>query len=420
MTASGPGPRAPGRLRFGALLLVLALYFAALAALVAVTLAFEIPLSAGEGFLVFPSPWSLFLGFATYLAPPLIALGFGWRLRPFVRHALALWLAILLVQGGASATVTALRADLVAAWDADRQASAAAIHGLAEARHALHDDDGDGLIDRVALDGRVRTRGLPLGDYRVTAILTEAPPGQRRRIAGPMKFPRGRSAANSPSPGALDLAFAFDLDAAALAELAAAGPMTLHVEVAKSRAPDAYAQTVLRLCAWAPFACPTSRAGGDAEIHDEIVTLRRFEGLGEVALAPAEIQRKHVIFKGFAGDFGRDLDGNGLFDELVVALEVDSIHDGPIFFQAEIRAPFRALLHHETRSTKGARRLEFVIDGTAIRRAGRDGPYELAGMFLLNNSPYCPGGVCPPPNLPKFSLPLGSYTTAPYRAAQFE
>jgi hypothetical protein len=415
MTASGPGPKSPGRLRVGTLLLVLGLYFAALVALVAVTLAFEIPLSAGEGFLVFPSPWSLFIAFATYLAPPLIAFGFGWRLRPFARHAAALWLAILLVQGGYSLAVTLLHADLVAAWNADRQASAAAILELAEARHVLHDDDGDGLIDRVALDGRVRTRGLPPGDYRVTAILTETPPGRHRRSAGPMKFPR-----SSDGSGPLDLAFAFDLDAAGLAELAAAGPMTLHVEVAKSRAPDAYAMTVLRLCAWAPFGCPTSRGGGDPEIHEEIVTLRRFENLGEVALAPAEIQRKQVIFKGFAGDFGRDLDGNGRFDELVVVLEVDSIHDGPIFFQAEMRAPFRALLHHETRSAKGAKRLEFVIDGTAIRRAGRDGPYELGGMVLLNNSPYCPGGVCPPPHLPKFSLSLGSYTTAPYRAEQFE
>ncbi len=328
--------------------------------------------------------------------------------------------ALLLVQGGASAIATALRADLSADWDADARASRAAIQDLAEVGHELHDDDGDGLIDRVALDGRVRTGGLPAGDYRVTAILTEAPPGQRRRIAGPMKFPRNTGAASSPNSGPLDLSFAFDLDAARLGELAAAGAMTLHVEVAKFRRPDAYAMTVLRLCAWAPFACPTPRSGLDATIHDEILILRRFEDLGEVALAPAQIQRKHVIFKGFAGDFGRDLDGNGRFDELVVTIEVDSIHDGPIFFQAEMRAPFRALLHHQTRSTKGARRLEFVIDGTAIARAGRDGPFELGGVILMNNSPYCPGGVCPPPDLPKFSLYLGSYTTAPYRAAQFE
>ena len=295
------------------------------------------------------------------------------------------------------------------------RASRADIQGLDEAGHELHDDDGDGLIDRVALDGRVRTRGLPPGDYRVTAILTEAPPGQRRRSAGPMKFPR-----DSDASGPLDLAFAFDLRATGLRELAAAGPMTLHVEVAKARAPDATARTILTLCAWAPFACPASRGGGDPQIRDEVLTLRRFEDLGEVALAAAEIQREHVIFKGFAGDFGRDLDGDGLFDELVVALEVDSIHDGPIFFQAEIRAPFRALLHHETRGTKGAQRLELVIDGTAIRRAGRDGPYQLGGMILMNNSPYCPGGVCPPPDLPKFSLYLGSYTTGPYRAEQFE
>jgi hypothetical protein len=402
-------------LRFGALLLVLGLYLVALVALAAVTLSLDIPLTAGEGFFVFPTPWSLFLEFAYYLAPALIALGFGWRVRPLARHALALYLAILLVQGGYSAIVIALRAELVADWDADARASAAAIHDLAEAGHQFHDDDGDGLIDRVALDGRVRTGGLPPGDYQVTAILTEAPPGQQRRIAGPMKFARGRSAS-----GPLDLAFTFDLDAARLGGLAVAGPMTLGVEIAKSRSPGAHARTILTLCAWAPFACPTPRGSGDPDIHDEVLSLRRFGDLGEVALAPAEIQRKQVIFKGFAGDFGRDLDGNGLFDELVVVIEVDSIHDGPIFFQAEIRAPFRALLHHQTRSTKGAARLEMVIDGTAIQRAGRDGPFELGGMILMNNSPYCPGGVCPAPNLPKFSLYLDSYTTGPYRAEQFE
>ena len=120
-------------LRFRPLLLVLGLYFIALVALVAVTLGFEIPLSQGEGFLVFPSPWSLFLAFATYLAPPLIALGFGWRLRPFARHALALYLAILLVQGGASATVTALRAGLVAEWNADARVSMAEQKGTTSA-----------------------------------------------------------------------------------------------------------------------------------------------------------------------------------------------------------------------------------------------------------------------------------------------
>jgi hypothetical protein len=38
----------------------------------------------------------------------------------------------------------------------------------------------------------------------------------------------------------------------------------------------------------------------------------------------------------------------------------------------------------------------------------------------MNNSPLCPGGVCPPPNRPKFSVYLDDYTTAPYRRDQFE
>ena len=126
MSARGTSLDAPGRLRFGTLLLVLGLYLVALVALVAVTLAFDIPLSEGEGFLVFPSPWRFLIGFAYYLAPPLIALGFGWRMRPFARHALALWLAIMLVQGGYSLAVTLMHTRLAPASAADRQVAARA------------------------------------------------------------------------------------------------------------------------------------------------------------------------------------------------------------------------------------------------------------------------------------------------------
>ena len=71
-----------------------------------------------------------------------------------------------------------------------------------------------------------------------------------------------------------------------LEELAAAGPMALHVEVTKSRRPDDRDRAIMTLCAWAPFACPTARNGLDGAIRDEVLTLRRFENLGEVALEP--------------------------------------------------------------------------------------------------------------------------------------
>ncbi len=62
-SANAGRPGTPGRLRRGPLLLVLGLYLLSLVTLVAITLGFEVPLSEGGGFLVFPTPFGI-QGFA--------------------------------------------------------------------------------------------------------------------------------------------------------------------------------------------------------------------------------------------------------------------------------------------------------------------------------------------------------------------
>ncbi len=65
-------------------------------------------------------------------------------------------------------------------------------------------------------------------------------------------------------------------------------------------------------------------------------------------------------------------------------------------------------------------RLDVVLDGGRLRALGRDGPYTLSAFALLNNDPYCPGGVCVIENRPVFTVYLDAYTTEAYRAEQFE
>lgn len=413
MTADRDGqPGGRGRLRLGAAVLVASIYTLCLVALVAATLAFDIPLAEGEGFLVFPSLWGLFVEFGYYGAPLVTAAGFGWFCRPFPRNFLAVLTVIVLSQGIYSVGAMALRDARAADLAEDARASAAAIQGLRAYEHRLDDANGDGLIERIVLSGEIEVAGLPPGDYAVAAQLSQA------ASDAPLHFSQTRLAL--PVGASAPVAFTIALSARRFQEVAGDGPLEVSLEVTKDRRLSRRDRTILTLCAWAPYFCATTRLGLDRAIYDRVLSLKRFEAVGRVALAATEIQREQVIFKGFAGDFGRDLDGNGRFDELVVALELDSIYQGPIFFQAQIQAPFQAILHHETRIAAGQDRLEFVIDGAALSQASLDGPYDLGVFVLMNNDPYCPGGVCPPANLPKFSVYLDSYTTGSYRAGQFE
>jgi hypothetical protein len=65
-------------------------------------------------------------------------------------------------------------------------------------------------------------------------------------------------------------------------------------------------------------------------------------------------------------------------------------------------------------------RLEIVLPAGRLKELGRDGPYRLRGLVLLNNDPYCPGGACAIVNRPPFTVYLPEYETKPYRVDRFE
>lgn len=399
--------------RRGAALKITILYVLGLTGLAGATMVFKIPLSEGEGFLRFPSAWALVLDFAYYGLPPLAAVAFGLLRRPFAKNALTLLLIIFVVQGVYSVAATTLHIALARKLSSDTTASMAAIGNLVGFKRDLIDGNGDGLVDRVVLEGGIEATALPRGDYTVTAVVWQSPPGRQQRVAGQVDF----SFASKES-GLLD--FVIEFDPRSIQDLASGGPLEIGVDVTKTRRFGHYARTIVAICAWSPFACPMPRVAWNRVTENELIELRRFRDVGQVELAAPQIQREQLVVQGFAGDFGRDLDGDGGFDELVVEILVDSIYRGPVYFQAEMQTPFRAVLQHESRVAEGPGRLEFVIDGTQISRSGLDGPYQIGAFVLMNNSPVCPGGVCATPNQPPFTVYLDSYTTAPYRAREFE
>ena len=177
---------------------------------------------------------------------------------------------------------------------------------------------------------------------------------------------------------------------------------------------------IVTLCRWAAFFCPTSRLGYDPVLYDDIVEIARFDAVDTVALAPETIQRNQLVFLRYLGDTGRDDDGDGLFDALIVSIELDSIYAGPLYVQAQIAGAASGHVQQTSPIGKGIGQFDVVLDGGRLRALGRDGPYTLVAFALLNNDPYCPGGACVIENRPVFTVYLDAYTTKAYRAEQFE
>jgi hypothetical protein len=121
-----------------------------------------------------------------------------------------------------------------------------------------------------------------------------------------------------------------------------------------------------------------------------------------------------VAFTGNGTDGGMDTDGDGLFDQLTVQVEVDIALEGACNFKAALRLPerYRAVQDMVPRSTAsqyfpagGRHVVPFNFSGTVFRILQLDGPYTLLldafserVLFVAN----------------------GTYTTKAYLSTQFE
>ncbi len=394
-----------------AVALTTAFYFAALIALIAVTLAFDVKLTIGEGWGQMPSAWWMLLAATYYAVPFVVAAVVGYLHRPFLANFVAVVVAIFVLHTFYGAATSGIRQTYLDARQADIARGQAAVPGIADFGHRFVDDDDDGLVNRIVVAGRLDPDDLPAGDYQMFARFSQR--GQPGPGLGDEEFTLAEE-------GPRMVALAFDIDARHLSEAAKAGPLTVDVLLNRRLTLGPGGRRILALCRWAAFFCPTSLLGYDPVLYDYIVEIARFDAVDTIALAPETIQRKQLVFLRFLGDRGRDIDGDGLFDALVISLELDSIYSGPIYFQAQIVGVANSVLEQTTSIGKGIVRLDFVIDGKRLRELAADGPYTLRPFVLLNNTSYCPGGTCVNENQPMFSLRLGPYTTGPYRAAQFE
>ncbi len=386
-------------------------YFLALTGLAAATIFWDIPLSDGGFLFSLPSSWSLFLSAFYYLVPFALGLALAfWQGRNWTAGVLLVG-AIFILHGAVSLAANSLRNLYLADWQLAAQQAERAEITPSSFRHEFLDENNDGLSDRILVTGALTVGALPPGPYQVLGLLSQ-----------------GESDAALPGLGAHDIQvepgasdaqdLRFKIDPRRLQDWAGKGPFSVELEISQWREIGPDVKRVLTFCAWALW-CPTALSGADPEFYPDLKVIARLQNLDRFVLRRDQIQRPQLIFNGYSRDYGRDLDGNGLMDELVIALNVDSIWTGELFFQSQLNV-LSAAINYETTVAKGVGIVELVIDGSAIKAGGRDGPYRLENPIIFNNTPYCPGGTCANKNQPMFSISAPDYTTGPYRAADFE
>lgn len=384
-------------------------YFVVLAFLIALTLIFDIRLYSGEGFFRFPSPWLLFLWAIYYIAPFVVAIIFGFRARPFWRNFILLAISIFALHFLYSVVVSIPRVLYAQQWQKDIQQSQARTFKVNSFEHQFSDDNKDGLTDKIILSGALDVSSLTNGKYILYANLSK----DGQPIPGGGLGTSDFSVTNSKdlySP-------TFEINPINFKDFT--GNLDVNLELRRDVSPSEYGKALIFLCRWAAFFCPTSKEGYDPVIYHDLFPVQEIKSAHTFSLSTGTIQRDQVTFVKFLNDFGRDTNGNGMFDELVIQVELDSIYNGPIYFSAQVDGSSN-FFSQTTSIKKGVTTVDFVMDGKELKKVGFNGPYKLSNFYLLNNDPYCPGGKCIIKNHPPFTVYLERYTTKSYRVEQFE
>ena len=390
-------------------------YFAVLGAAIWATYFFDLKLTESSGFFHFPTLWALQLTALYYAIPIVIAFAGGVLMRPFWHHFWAIVIAIFAIHGVYSAVAFGLRSAYVSEWTADLAATRDADWRVESMDHDFVDKNGDGLFEDIRLMAQLDPGSLPPAGYEATALLSEHTRPLLPQV--PEKFMVTGARRTS-------IEIVFEFGAARLTDMTKEAETDVAVMLNRRKEVNREGTVRLALCRWAAF-CPTNIGGYDPVIVTEWIELGSQENVHRFTFPRDKIQRPQVIFRDYLGDRGRDLDGDGLFDELVISMALDSIYEGPIYFQAfidhaSLSGARKLLPTFESKLEKGSVNFEYVIDGEQLRRLGGKGPYTLKTFIMMNNSPYCPQVQCPHKNKPLFTVYLSPYTTGSYRAEQFE
>ncbi len=349
-----------------------------------------------------------------YLVVPVI-LGFilAKRSQTFLKTFFSVIIVIYLIQAAYSGICYQLRNSYLNLWQSNIQQAKGAQFSVGFYQHKLNDKNKDGLIDGVEIQTEISIRNLTKGQYSYSLVFFN--PVLNRGSA--MKASQFLKHDNTPFFLRVDQ----NVNPKNYEELLQ-GDVDIKFVLHKSAEISEYGQKILMFHRWSPFFRTTTWDGYDSAFQldfygDGVVFDKK---IGVMSFYPDSIQRKMIIPNKIIKDYGRDSDNDGLFDELVLALECDSIYEGPLYFQANLKSDPKVMFYGETKSGKGLGIVDLVFNVKELKEKNIEGVIVFENIVIANNSFQCPDGKCEIVNKPKLTVYLKAYQVESFVASDYK
>lgn len=380
--------------------------------LVLLTLKFNLPLRKGDYF-AFPTNWQLFLLVFYYVLPFVLSLFFGLLFRPFWPNFRNLWISLLVLQGIYSLGCFAWREYCLGKWEA-------AVHQtkIASARVVSTEtgvkESSDGQIAQGKVLVTVDMAEFPEGIYELACFL------RNPKAATAQEYQRiGRAHWVLTKDALPNKTVQFTFNPKNFKSLFERGPVTVNALLNRLLIVDAFSQSALDWSRWSPFLRSVSWTGEDSEIYDQALEIEIFRDMATLTIPAGKITYQPVNFNYFINEQGRDLDGDGFYDQLAVRLKVTSDINSTVAISARLRQS-NAGVEQRLYLVQGANNLEFIIGAAQIQATRLNGPYDLVDFSLTWDASSCPAQLCPPAQAGANKIYFEDYRTRDYSLEQFD
>ncbi len=242
---------------------VVGVYFVSLIVLILITIIFKIRLYEGMDWLRFPTTWGWLLLAWFYIFPFIFGAVGGFAFRPFIRNFVFITALIFFLHGVYTFFAFSLRSEYLRELESEAELSRRSTFSLTTLTHEFKDDNGDGLVDRIAVSGRWTLTTDSPGEYEASLYLVQNNHLVAGGSLGGQKLP-------VETTGTKGFDFAFSLNPVHIRDTLASGMVEINLDLKKNIRISSHGKIILAVCRWAPFLERTSLEGYDLDIIDAV------------------------------------------------------------------------------------------------------------------------------------------------------
>ena len=265
----------------GAVLGIAGVYCGTVAITVLFTELFSLPLFEGEGAQARPSAWLWFVWFVYYALPVVLAVITATAIRPFWATFRNVLLVIAAAHGMYSAACFGLRETYLEETKNELKKSREGYIRIFEKSLRKHDDNSDGLTEKITLRFSFDGSPLHLGEYTLRVFASQS---------GDM-LPQGEIGRYEFTIGGGQKVFytVFDFDPQRFKGFFSRGEISLDAELRRMMPVSLTAKKVIALCRWAAFYRPVTWGGFDPDISERELVIESIEKIESFYFLPLQL-----------------------------------------------------------------------------------------------------------------------------------